>query len=410
MRLIKFTFAFLFFISTSIQTNSQSSENSTSGISTERLERFDNFINQEISEGSISGASTLIVRNGVIAQNKSYGYNNIKTKSQMNTDAIFYLQSMTKPIMTVAFMMLYEEGHFMLTDPVSKYLPELKGLKVIKDASKGATGDIESSKQEMTIAQVLSHTSGLTHGISGSKFDLGFASTYYGKNWPDINSRVSSLSSLPLMAQPGTEWNYSVGPDLLSVLIEQFSGMNTQKFLIERIFNPLEMKDTGYNLTKEQQSRTVKLHMNDEDGKLILSPRQPSMEGNTVWSGTNALYSTTADYMKFCQMLLNKGKGNNTQLLSRKTIELMTSNQIGDLPGYTRGGERFGFGFAVLTDVTSSKLLGSNGLFYWGGAYNTHFFIDPKENLIAIFMTQSLPYKNKYHDKMRQLVFQAIID
>ena len=150
--------------------------------------------------------------------------------------------------------------------------------------------------------------------------------------------------------------------------------------------------------------------MNNENGKLILSPQQPSMEGNTVWSGTNALYSTTADYMNFCQMLLNKGKWNDTQLLSRKTIELMTSNQIGNLTPFNRRGERFGFGFAVLTDVTSSKLLGSNGLFYWSGLYNTHFFIDPKENLIAIFMTQSLRHTYKYHDKMRQLVFQAIID
>jgi CubicO group peptidase (beta-lactamase class C family) len=168
------------------------------------------------------------------------------------------------------------------------------------------------------------------------------------------------------------------------------------------------MKDTGYNLSKEQQSRVVKVHRKNTDGVLVNSANQPKMEGNTIWSGVNGLYSTTSDYMNFCQMLLNEGKWNDNQFLSRKTIELMTYNHVGKL--FNRPGEGFGYGFAVMMDVAESNLLRSAGIFYWAGAFNTHFFIDPKEKMISIFMTQDEPFTFYYHDKMRQLVYQAIID
>ena len=408
MKLSKFSFVFTLLTIAAFQLYSQTQEKSVSGVSGDRLKRYENFIKREIDLGNIPGATTLIVRNGTVVHKGSYGYSNIVDKTPMKADDLFYIQSMTKPIITVAFMMLYEEGHFMLTDPVSRYLPEFKNLRVSKNVESGIAGETEPLNKEITIAHLLSHTSGLSHGLGRSQLDREFMSEYFMKEWPDIKSRVSSITKLPLVGQPGNQWYYSAAPDVLSLLIEQFSGKSTQDFLAERIFQPLGMKDTGYNLTKEQQSRVVKVHSKNKEGVLVNSANQPKMEGNTIWSGVNGLFSTTSDYMSFCQMLLNGGKWNGKQFLSRKTIELMTYNHVGKL--YSRPGEGFGYGFAVMMDVAESNLLGSNGIFYWAGAFNTHFFIDPKEKMVSIFMTQDEPFTNYYHDKMRQMVYQAIVD
>jgi len=228
------------------------------------------------------------------------------------------------------------------------------------------------------------------------------------QEWPDIKSRAIQASKLPLVDQPGNIWYYSVAPDIIATLIEKFSGMSTNDFLETRIFKPLKMKDTGYNLSKEQQGRVVKVTNKNNEGNLTNSDYQPPMKKNTIWSGVNGLFSTTSDYMTFCQMIMNNGQWNGTQFLSRKTIELMTQNHVGDK--YPAAGVGFGYGFAVMLDVSKTNLLGSNGNIWWGGAFNTHFFIDPKEKLISIFMTQLNPYTNYYHDKMKQLVYQAIID
>jgi len=326
----------------------------------------------------------------------------------MKTDDIFFIQSMTKPIITVAFMMLFEEGHFMLTDYVSKYLPEFKNLKVIKSVDDSITGETTAVEKEITIAHLLTHTAGLTHGLGGSQFEQDYMKEYFMQEWPDIKSRANQASKLPLIDQPGNKWIYSVAPDIIAALIEQFSGMSTNDFLESKIFKPLNMKDTGYNLTKEQQARVVKVTNKNDKENLINSEYQPPMENNTIWSGVNGLFSTASDYMTFCQMVMNNGQWNGTQFLSRKTIELMTQNHVGDK--FPDQGVGFGYGFAVMLDVSKTDLLGSNGNIWWGGAFNTHFFIDPEEKLIAIFMTQLNPYTNYYHDKMKQLVYQAIVD
>jgi CubicO group peptidase (beta-lactamase class C family) len=305
-------------------------------------------------------------------------------------------------------MMLYEEGHFQLSDPVSKYLPAFKDMRVAKNVNDGKEGETVPANKPITIANLLSHTSGLSHGIGSTNLDRYIGKSQYGQSYPDISSRVSNLATLPLVGHPGEQWYYSAAPDVLSVLIEKFSGMSTSNFLSERIFKPLGMKDTGYNLTKLQQARVVQVHQKNEQGALVRSTNQPPMEGVTVWSGVNALYSTASDYMIFCQMLMNGGKWNGKQLLSRKTIELMTYNHTGKL--FDKPGEGFGLGFALLTNVAETKGLGSEGLFYWSGAFNTHFFIDPKEDLVAIWMTQVNPHTITYHEKMRQFVYQAIVD
>ncbi len=404
----KSSLVFLVGLISVFQVIAQPQEKIVSGVSSERLKRYEAFIKTEIDQGRIPGAVSLIVRKGAVVHNKSFGFNNLAEKTPMKTDDLFYIQSMTKPIITVAFMMLYEEGHFMLTDPVSKYIPAFKDLRVAKNVSEGMKGETVPLEREITIAQLLSHTSGLTHGLGSSQLDKDFMSEYFMKSWPDIKNRVGAITKLPLVGQPGNQWQYSAAPDVLSALIEQFSKMSTHDFLMERIFKPLGMKDTEYNLTKAQEPRVVKLCSVNAAGVLTVSTDQPKVNGNTIWSGVNGLFSTASDYMAFCQMLMNDGKWNGKQFLSRKTIELMTYNHTGKLFG--RAGEGFGLGFAILVDVAESKLLGSNGVYYWAGAFNTHFFIDPKEKLISIFMTQEAPYTTFYHDKMRQMVYQAIVD
>jgi len=408
MKINKFLSTWGLLILSIFQLYAQPGEKIASGISNDRLKRYERFINTEIDHNNIPGAVSLIMRKGVLVHKGSYGYNNVVNKTPMKTDDIFFIQSMTKPIITVAFMMLYEEGHFFLTDPVSKYIPAFKDLRVIKNEKEGMARETEPLHTEISIAHLLSHTSGLTHGLGPSQLDKDFMKEYFMQPWPDIKSRVAIITKLPLVGQPGNQWYYSAAPDVLSLLIEQFSGMSTQDFLTERIFRPLGMKDTGYNLTKAQQARVVKVHTKNADGVLSLKANQPQWEGNTIWSGVNGFFSTAQDYLNFCQMLLNGGKWNGKQFLSRKTIELMTYNHVGKL--FDRPGEGFGLGFAVMTDVAESKLSGSTGIFYWGGAYNTHFFIDPKEKLISLFFTQEEPFTFFYHDKMRQMVYQAIID
>ena len=199
-----------------------------------------------------------------------------------------------------------------------------------------------------------------------------------------------------------------MGPDILSMLIEKFSGMSTRDFLMNRIFKPLGMNDTDYNVSAANQNRIFKLHNKGEGTPITLSANQPKSTGVTLWSGVNGLFTSAKDYGIFCQMLLNNGSWNGNQFLSRKTIDLMTSNHVGDL--FNRPGEGFGLGFAVVTNAAETQMPGSEGIYYWAGAYNTHFFIDPKEKLIAIFMTQESNFTWNYHDRLRQLVYQAVAD
>ena len=192
------------------------------------------------------------------------------------------------------------------------------------------------------------------------------------------------------------------------MLFRSFSGMSTRDFLMTRIFKPLGMNDTDYNVSAANQNRIFKLHTKGEGTPITLSANQPKSTGVTLWSGVNGLFTTAKDYGIFCQMLLNNGSWNGNQFLSRKTIDLMTSNHVGDL--FNRPGEGFGLGFAVVTNAAETQMPGSEGIYYWAGAYNTHFFIDPKEKLIALFLTQESNFTNYYHDKLRQLVYQAIAD
>lgn len=375
------------------------------GLSQERLERYDAFLEEEIKSGNMAGAVSLVARNGEIAHEKAFGKRRLGHSAEMQVDDLFFIQSMTKPIISVAFMMLYEEGHFFLSDPVENYIPEFKNLEVSTDPTAGLDAATVPLKSAITISQLLSHTAGFSHGLGGNKLEKEYLKAMYYEKHKTVQDRMYRMLELPLIGQPGGQWYYSASPDVLSVLIEQFSGQSTADYIQERILDPLEMKDTGYNLEDSQLSRVAAVH-EKKDGKLVAAAYESPTQGNTLWSGVNGLFSTASDYMKFCQMMLNDGEWNGKRYLSRKTVEIMTMNQIEDL----YGDQGWGLGFAVLTNLAASKGLGSEGQYYWNGAFRTHFFIDPKENLIAILMTQTNPYSNYYSDKMRQFVYQAIDD
>ncbi|WP_149275239.1 serine hydrolase domain-containing protein [Pareuzebyella sediminis] len=407
---LPFLFLYLL-ISSGISLQAQISTNTeigNTGFSKERLNRYDQFLKGEVKNGRLPGAVSYIVRKGETVHEASYGYRSLTEKSSMEQNDIFHLMSMTKPIVTAAFMMLYEEGHFFLTDPVSKYLPQFKDLKVSTDVNAGIDGPKEPANKEITIHHILTHTAGFSHGLGGTKLDNAIANALYRQPQANIESRVNTLVSLPLIGQPGEQWYYSASPDVLALLIEHFSGMTVADFLQKRIFDPLEMRDTGYNIKKGSQERWVPVHNKNEKGEMVTSAQQLPVEGNTVFGGTHGLFSTAADYMKFCRMMLNKGAWEGKRYLSPKTIDIMTMNQVGDL--YEADGQGFGLGFGVTTDVAESKSLGSVGQYYWSGAYSTFFFIDPKEELIAILMTQVQPYNNYYGTIMRQFVYQSLID
>ncbi len=400
-------------ISTSLVAQSQATINpAAAGLSAERLARFDTFLEQEIADGKIPGAVSLIYRKGSIAQYKSHGYTNLETKEKMPLDEIFYIQSMTKPIVTAAIMMLYEEGHFQLNDPISKYFPAFKEMSVANfvDVAGSAEKKMElvPADKPITIAQCMSHTAGLSHGLGASEIDQMYLKTLYFQPHKTIEDRVMAMAKLPLVAQPDNVWYYSAGPDVLALLIEHFTGKSCAEFLEERIFEPLGMDDTGYTLDPSKNDRIATLH-HIKDGKLVPFPqRQPKGQTETVFGGTHALFSTATDYMKFAQMLLNNGKGNGHQLLGKKTIELMTSDRVGDK--WSAPGFGFGLGFGIKTDLAASADLASEGMYYWSGAFNTYFFIDPKEEMIAFLMMQTDPYTDYYNQKMRQLVYQSIVD
>ena len=382
------------------------------GFSTKRLQRFATYLNQEVDQQKVPGAVCLIYRKGTLAHYDSYGKAFLEKGTPMQKDQIFYIQSMTKPIISVAFMMLYEEGYFELNDRLDTYFPEFKDMQVAEYDSEGS-GDkkamnLVEPETPITLAHLLSHTAGFSHGLGNSELDLKYRQALYFKAHQSIKERALAMAELPLIGHPGEQWYYSASPDLLALLVEHFTGMNPAEFIQQRIFDPLGMKDTGYNLNDEQKTRVVGLHVFDDDGKLMESPMQTSTSGTKVFGGTHGLFSTAADYLKFCQMLLNGGTYDGKQLLSRKTVELMAADH---LQGVKRTpGHGFGLGFGVRTDVAASNELGSEGIYYWNGAYNTHFFIDPKEELIAILMTQTAPYTGFYSRKLRQFVYQAIND
>jgi CubicO group peptidase (beta-lactamase class C family) len=388
------------------------------GLSSERLKRIDYKMQELVDNKSFPGVAVMIVRNGKIAYSKAYGTSDISGNTPMQKDAIFRIASQTKAITSTAVMMLFEEGKFLLDDPVSKYIPEFKEPKLLdkfnpadsRYTTKPATGEI-------TIRQLLTHTSGLDYSAVGSnEFKAIYAKAKVpsgiGTSEGKLADKMKVLGGLPLKHNPGERYTYGLNSDVLGYLIEVLSGMSLNDYFKTRIFTPLEMSDTYFYLPKEKQGRLVAVHTSTDTGiKKVetsiydnVNPLYPTTEG-TYFSGGAGLSSTMEDYAKFLQMFLNGGEYNGKRLLSRKTIELMLTNQTAELT------EQMGLGFGLETIKNDSKSILTTGSFMWGGAFNTMYWADPKEKLIGLVYTQM--YYGKYWqlgDIFKILTYQSITD
>jgi len=419
----------LFFINSFSQVVLQSVRPETEGISTERLKQIDANIDLWIKEEQLNGATTIILRNGKIVYYKSFGFANKQQNIPMKNDNIFRIASMTKPIISVAAMMLYEEGKFLLTDPVSKFIPEFKNPVVLdKYNAADTTYTTVAAKREITMRDILSHTSGIGYAQIGS----GTANAIYYKNkinggigtpYSTLKEVITRLAKLPLMVQPGEEFYYGLNTDVLGYLIEVISGMPLDKYLQQKIFEPLGMKDTYFFLPKEKQARLVSLYTQQgnqtklriQDSLISLngtfSRDFPKTPNGTYFSGGAGLASTAYDYALFGQMLLNGGELNGKRILSPGTIQLMTSNQIGDhlMWGDTNKTRRFGLGFGILTDYAERTLMIPAGSYGWDGMFASHYWTDPKNKMVVVFMRNIWPTDHwDYGDRIKPLIYQAL--
>jgi CubicO group peptidase (beta-lactamase class C family) len=382
-------------------------------VSAERLNRIDNMLQKSIDDGWIAGAVGFIARNGKIIYNRSFGLNDIEAKSPVQTDNIFRIASQTKAISSIGMMMLFEEGKFLLDDPVSRYIPE---FHVVIDTYKKRIQVFTYAKREITIRDLLTHTSGIDYaGIGAPKMNAIYAKAGivggFGNDRILIGDDIKLLGKQPLVHQPGERWTYGLNVDVIGYLIEILSGERFDQYLEKHVFEPLGMNDTWFYLPEEKQARLVKVNTENSDHHVISMPQDfvnyPLLKG-TYFSGGAGLSSTTKDYAVFLQMLLNKGEYNGKRLLSRRTVELITSNQIGDL---NLGADKFGLGFEITTERGQSIVGVSEGSFAWGGYFGTTYWADPKERLVCLlFMQQSPLSHGEIGNKFRALVYQALDD
>jgi CubicO group peptidase (beta-lactamase class C family) len=416
-------------------------------MSSERLERIDTHMHKAVADGMMVGGMGMIARNGKVVYTQTWGDSDREANKEMTEDTIFRIYSMSKPITAVALMMLYEEGKFFLNDPVAKYLPEMANLQLAVSTADGDTGvvsdgtsstgvgagddskigETRAPKRQPTIRDLMRHTAGLTYGIFGNtEVDKMYREAgLLGEG--TIEDFVAKLGQIPLQYEPGTRWHYSVGVDVQGRLVEVLSGMSFGEFLKQRIFDPLEMEDTSFIVPDQKWDRFAKLYapkgtaagLNkvwQTNTSTALEPAADAVsqgyrEGSTFESGGGGLASTAEDYMRFSLMLLNGGELNGARLLSPKTIELMSTNHLGDMGmGWGRTGWGFGLGFGVQLNPGDSGETGSAGEYNWGGAAGTRFWIDPQEQLIGLFMVQSLPHQTRLADQFKVLTYQAITE
>ena len=379
------------------------------GMSTSRLGRIAPVMQGYVDNGKIPCALTMIAREGKLVHFEKFGRQDIAAAKLVEFDTIFRLYSMTKPITSVAVMMLYEEGHFQLTTPVSEFVPAFKDMKVYTEDGSA----IVEAEREVTIKHLLTHTAGLIYDSDRDDHPIDQryeeADLYGG----DLANMVNKLGGIPLLHQPGTAWKYGMSIDILGYLVGIVSGMPFETFLKTRIFEPLGMNDTGFSVRVENADRYSKVYEFGENAEFQAIEKVHAATGPLSFfhSGGGGLQSTASDYLRFCQMVLNNGELDGVRLLGRKTVELITMNHVASdwlAPGRTGSG--FGLGFAVVTDVAETHTLGSVGTCSWGGMASTTFWIDPVEALIGIFMTQLVGADSPFHAQFRVLAYQALTE
>lgn len=388
------------------------------GFSASRLEALTARMQADIDARLIPGAVMLIARDGGVAYEKALGFRDPVGSVPMALDSIFRIYSMTKPIVSVATMMLVEQGRLLLSDPVSRFLPELTRLRVgIEriDAQGRRQLELADAAQPATVQDLLRHTAGFTYGFFGdSLVKQAYRDAGIGSRQDGSDEFIRALADMPLAYQPGTVWEYSHATDVLGVLLERVAGMPLDELLAERILHPLGMRETGFWVGPEQQHRIAEAFAVDPVTGTEVRLSQPRRRPDLL-SGGGGLLSTAADYLRFAQMLANGGELDGVRIVSRKTLRYMASDHLAELPlaktgaSYLPGpGYGFGLGFAVRTQAGSAFMPGSVGDYTWSGLAGTYFWIDPQENMLAILLMQAPEQRNQYRQLFRNLVYAAL--
>jgi len=385
------------------------------GFSTERLDRINVKMQQYIDEGKIAGIVTLVARKGQIAHFEKFGFQDLETRKPIALNTIFRIYSMTKPITNVALMTLYEQGLFHMNDPISKFIPDFKNVKVLVE-----DGKLEDPEREITIHDLLTHTAGLSYAEDvNSPVDKAYLEAEIWDPTIDTQEFARRIANLPLRFHPGQNWFYSVATDVLGHLLEILADKSLPDYLDEYIFQPLGMEDTSFAVPPKKVDRFATLYGQTEDDPLGIIEKTIGGEyfDVKVFYGGSGLVSTAEDYLRFAQLVLNKGELDGVRLLGRKTVDWMTINHLPHdllkivpaqdlMPGFG-----FGIGFSIVVDLPRSAMLGSMGSHGWGGWASTHFWIDPSEELIGILMLQYIPSGTyPIHMDIRNLTYQALID
>jgi CubicO group peptidase (beta-lactamase class C family) len=390
------------------------------GVSSQRLERLTQTMQRLVGSGELAGTVVMVARKGKLIYAKAFGAQDKAAGVPMAEDSIFRVYSMTKPVVSVAAMMLVEEGRLGLEEPIARYIPEFKEMKVAVESFDPATGAplyyTVPAKRQITVQDLLRHTSGLTYGVLGQKTQvktLYNQANIFSQKWT-LESFCKELAKLPLVNEPGTVWEYGHSTDVLGRVVEVASGQPLDQFLHERILKPLKMVDTAFYVPADKHKRIAQPQVDPQTGKAaeLLDLRQPQ----TLFAGGHGLVATAGDYLRFTQMLLNGGELDGVRILGNRTIAFMTSDHVLGA-GIARGpnwlppqGYGFGLGFAVRKELGEAEFPASVGTFYWGGYAGTYFWVDPKEQLTAVYMSQETNRRTHYRVLMHDLVYQALTD
>jgi len=396
------------------------------GFDTLRLQRIDEHFARYVDDGRLAGWQVAVLRDGELAHHSTYGKRNLETDTAWSDDTIARLYSMTKPITSVAAMILHEEGHFQLKDPVAKFIPSFADTPVYRSGSFQAPVT-EPQTEPMRIWHLLTHTSGLTYGFHNSHAtDAIYRNAGFEWGNPaglDLEACCDAWAALPLVFQPGSEWNYGVSTDVLGRVVEVVSGQPLDVFFRERILDPLGMTDTEFWVPEDKRDRFAELYFRNPATKQATKMPAASLKSKpTMLGGGGGLCGTAADYLRFAQMLLNRGELDGARILGSRTVDYMTRNHLpgnADLEQYGRplfaettfDGVGFGLGFSVVLDAAANRSPGTEGSYSWGGAASTIFWNDPRERLTALFLTQLLPSSTyPIRPQLQQLVAQALVD
>jgi CubicO group peptidase (beta-lactamase class C family) len=388
------------------------------GLSTERLARIDRAIEASISQRRIAGAVAIIARHGKVAYHKAFGMADIEARRPMRTDDMFRLYSMTKPVISVALLTLYEEGKFQLTDPLDKFIPGFGNAKVFVGMDENGRMVLEEPRRKPTVQDAFRHTPGLVSGLGPGPVneryrELGLVM----EKIQSVRQEVETLATIPLEFHPGERWNYGLAHDVQAYLVEHFSGMPLDRYLKERLFNPLGMKETGYGIPRSLAPRFANNYEPSPEGELEV--RESATTGlytrfNKIPLGTVGLSSTAMDYIRFAQMLLNGGELNGVRVLGKKTVELLRQNHLPETvkataSEYAPNASGYGLGFSVTLSAAAEGNLGSAGAFGWSGAATTKFYIDPAEDMVAVFFAQRWPFDALLLNEFQTLLYQSIV-